>query len=128
METPNAKTGPITLKLNKEFKRAYYRGGYRANPILVTYLVRTHLKQVRYGITTGKKIGKAVERNRARRLIRVAFAEICKDYEWNNTNELPGYDFVFVAREKTPFVKSDAVYHAMSGQIRALLQNPERKK
>ncbi len=128
METPTPKTGPVTLKLNKEFKRAYYRGSYRANPVLVTYLVRTHLKQVRYGITTGKKIGKAVSRNRARRLIRTAFFAVCKDYGWKDAPELPGYDFVFVAREKTPLVKSGDVYRAMSGQIRALLQNPDRKK
>ena len=128
MESPTSKKGPITLKLNKEFKRAYYRGGYRANPVLVTYLVKTHLKQVRYGITTGKKIGKAVSRNRARRLIRTAFFAVCKDYGWDTAEILPGYDFVFVAREKTPLVKSTDVYRAMSGQIRALLQDSDRKK
>lgn len=128
MGTPDPRQSPVTLKLNKEFKRAYYRGGYRANPVLVTYLVRTHLKQVRYGVTTGKKIGNAVSRNRARRLIRAAFEQVCRDYGWKDNADVPGLDFVFVAREKTPLVKSTDVYRAMSGQIRALLQDPARRK
>lgn len=116
---------PVVLKLNKEFRRAYYRGSYRANPILVTYLVRTNLGLVRYGITTGKKVGSAVSRNRARRIIRAAFFQVCSDYGWEETGT--GLDFVFVAREKTPGVKSTDVYRAMSGQIRALLRESGRK-
>ncbi|MEG0456567.1 MAG: ribonuclease P protein component, partial [Oscillospiraceae bacterium] len=45
----------------------------------------------RYGITATKKVGKAVQRNRARRLIRESFRQIYKEIPQN-------FDYVIVAR------------------------------
>ena len=59
------------------------------------------------GITTSKKIGNAVVRNRCRRIIRAAFYEISPMING-------GYDFVFVARTKTKFLKSTHVERAMT--------------
>ena len=56
----------------------------------------------RIGITTSKKIGNAVERNKSRRLIRAAFQNVYKEYG----EYLEGYDFVFVARGRTRYSKS----------------------
>ena len=56
----------------------------------------------RIGITTSKKIGNAVERNKSRRLIRAAFQNVYKEYG----EYLQGYDFVFVARGRTRYKKS----------------------
>lgn len=56
----------------------------------------------RIGITTSKKIGNAVERNKSRRLIRAAFQNVYKKYG----EYLEGYDFVFVARGRTRYKKS----------------------
>lgn len=56
----------------------------------------------RIGITTSKKIGNAVERNKSRRLIRAAFQNVYKKYG----EYLEGYDFVFVARGRTRYRKS----------------------
>lgn len=106
---------PETLKLNKEYKRAYYRGGYKAGPLLVTYCVRGK-RPVRYGITAGKKVGNAVRRNRARRIIRAAFLQLWREQEFLGL----GGDYVFVAREKTPDAKSTEIYAAMKYQVRAL--------
>ena len=47
----------------------------------------------RLGITTSKKIGKAVQRNRARRLIKTAYRNLLPEIA-------PGYDIVVVARTK----------------------------
>lgn len=68
------------------------------------------------GITTSKKIGNAVERNRSRRLIRAAFREIYKKYE----NELQGYDFVFVARVRTRYKKSTELEKIMVSSLKKL--------
>lgn len=57
------------LKLNKEFKRLYYRGRFKGHPLLVTYVMKNGRNVNRVGITTGKKVGKAVDRSRARRVI-----------------------------------------------------------
>lgn len=101
----------ITLKDNRDFRRLYYRGKSYASPVLVTYVLKNRRADVRIGITTGKKIGKAVMRNRSRRIIREAFRALSGSIR-------NGYDFVFVARTKTPFVKSYDVMKAMKKQLK----------
>ena len=81
----------VTLKMNGDFRRLYNRGKAVTNPALVMYYMKNHAGICRIGITTGKKIGNAVERNRSRRVIKEAFRSVHKDVEG-------GYDFVFVAR------------------------------
>ena len=95
-----------TLKENKDFRRLYYRGESRASACLVTYAMKKKSGAVRYGITTSRKIGGAVERNRARRVIRAAFAQF--------EGKIDGkWDFVFVARSKTSRVKMQSVLAEM---------------
>lgn len=103
----------ITLKENKDFRRLYYRGRSDAAPCLVTYVMKNRLGQTRVGITSGKKIGNAVKRNRARRLIRAAFSE----YEGRLNGD---YDIVFVARTKTAQVKMQQVQQQMEDQLKKL--------
>jgi ribonuclease P protein component len=74
--------------------------------------MKNNKKNIRIGITTGKKIGNAVKRSRARRVIRAAFREL-----YPNIRE--GFDFVFVARGKTPFVKSNVVRKAMEQHMKS---------
>ena len=50
------------LKLNSDFRRTYGRGKSAADPVLVTYALRNRYGVMRIGITTGKKLGNAVER------------------------------------------------------------------
>lgn len=101
-----------TIKENRAFQRAYSRGKFYVGPVLVTYVVRNRKKESRYGITTGKKIGNAVKRNRSRRIIRAAFREYAGRLK-------PGYDLVFVARAKTPFVRSGEVQRVMEQHLKA---------
>lgn len=101
---------PITLKLNKEFRRAYGRGKSFVSPVLVTYIVPNRLGYVRIGITVGKKIGGAVKRNRAKRIIKAAFMKL--------RDQISGsVDIVFVARGRTPFATSDDCFEAMSRHL-----------
>ena len=80
------------LKLNHIFRRLYATQGY-ANSMLVLYARPNRLGQNRVGITTGKKLGHAVVRNRARRRLREV-------YRLNEAMFKPGYDIVVVARHK----------------------------
>lgn len=101
----------VTIRENREFKRAYARGKSYVSPVMVTYIVKNRCRQLRIGITTSKKTGNAVARNRSRRVIREAYRTLMP--------ELPavlrqGYDIVFVARGKTPFVKMKEVRRAMA--------------
>lgn len=97
----------ITLKENRDFSRLYRRGKSYVSPVLVTYISKNKFNNLRYGITTGKKIGNAVKRSRSRRIIRAAFRHISPELK-------KGYDFIFVARSKTPFVKSTDIEKAMT--------------
>lgn len=102
----------VTLKDNRDFSRLYRRGKSFVSPVLVTYVMKNRSDNLRFGITTGKKIGKAVKRSRARRVIRAAYYELFPQLR-------QGYDIVFVARGKTPFVKSQVIKKSMAQQLKA---------
>ncbi len=102
-----------TLKENKDFRRLYYKGKSTASPCLVCYVMKNRFGETRVGITSGKKIGNAVKRNRARRVIRAAFS--CFEENLNGA-----YDIVFVARTKTSAVKMQQVKAEMEEQLKAM--------
>lgn len=105
----------VSLNLNKDFQRLYYRGKSSAKPALVVYAMKNRAGVCRVGITTGKKIGNAVERNRSRRIIRAAFQSIMKSGLINGN-----WDIVLVARTKTKFQKSTKIERAMLEAFREL--------
>ena len=81
------------LKLNHVFRRLYQKGNQAGNRYLVLYVRKNRTRENRVGITTGKKLGHAVTRNRVRRRLR----EI---YRLNEDRFVPGYDIVVVARSQ----------------------------
>lgn len=101
------------MKENKDFRRLYYRGKNKASSCIVTYVMKTKRKGCRIGITTSKKIGNAVERNRSRRVIRAAYSQLepMIDGSW---------DIVFVARSKTSKVKMQKVLSEMQSHFEML--------
>jgi ribonuclease P protein component len=60
-----------SLKSNLEFRRVVQKGKFAASGPIVVYALRTD-GPTRIGITTGKRVGKAVQRNRAKRWVREA--------------------------------------------------------
>lgn len=101
----------ISIKLNRDFKRLYYKGGCVGSDILVIYYRKNSLKCNRLGITVGKKIGGAVERNRAKRLIR-------ESYRLIEDEVAKSYDIVIVCRSKI----ADASFKTVSGTMWRLLK------
>ena len=103
----------ITLKLNKEFKTLYYHGRSAVDPLLIVYARKNRFGVIRTGITTGKKLGGAVNRSRCRRIIRAAFDAV--------KAEVPaGWDLVFVARAKTVGATSTQLVPVMRDALGAL--------
>jgi ribonuclease P protein component len=82
------------LSRSADFDRVYREGRSHASRHLVVYAFprsSSGEEQPRLGVSVGRKVGGAVERNRMKRLLREAF--------WDAAEELPeGYDFVLVAR------------------------------
>ena len=90
------------IKQNYEFRRAYNKGRNFVSPYLVTYCFKKKYGGVKIGITSGKKIGKAVVRNRCRRVIREAFRSLYQETHGN-------WDIIFVARSATVYKKSTEI-------------------
>lgn len=80
-----------SIKLNKDFKRLYYRGKSVVRGNVVIYALKNRNNANRLGITCGKSIGKAVRRNRVKRLLR-------EGYRLLEDRLQTGYDIVLVAR------------------------------
>ena len=103
------------LTLNKEFKRAYYRGRNTATPLVVVYAVKNRMGCNRLGLTASRKIGKAVQRNRARRNMKEAYRLL--------EGEFPvGWDFVLVARTRTVHASTNDLIRALRQANRRLFQ------
>lgn len=98
----------LTIKENRTFSRLYKKGKSFVSPVLVTYVMknRDRRQPPRYGITTGKKVGNAVRRSRARRVIRASYDHLYPELK-------SGYEMIFVARSKTPATKTQDVERAM---------------
>ena len=99
------------IRRNSEFGRVYARGKSYVNPALVLYVLKTRGRNTRVGLTATKKIGHAVQRNRARRIMRAALSE-------HLSQNIGGYDIILVARARTPYLKSTQLSKTLAGLMR----------
>jgi ribonuclease P protein component len=102
----------IKLKNNYDFRRVYKKGKSYVCPFFVIYINPNRNNNVRLGITVGKKIGNAVNRNRAKRVITAAFRSAYPQIAAGN-------DFVIVARTRILNVKSTKVEELLLKLLKA---------
>lgn len=102
-----------SLKLNHVFRKLYNRGDSAVNRYLVLYCQPNHLQENRVGITVGKKLGKAVVRNRARR-------RPAGGLPAQRAASCPGYDIVVVARSRAVTADFGALQSAYLGAAKRL--------
>jgi len=98
--------GYTALTLNGEFRMLYHRGKSAVHGAIVVYARPNRQKKLRLGITTGKKLGGAVQRNRCRRIIREAFRLLVPQITG-------GWDIVCVARVRALNMKSQQIQAIM---------------
>jgi len=104
------------LSRSGEFERVYREGRSHASRHLVVYAFprADDESEPRLGISVGRKLGGAVERNRIKRLLREAF--------WAGAGELaPGHDFVIVARPAAGELAREGGEQAIEQALRAVL-------
>ena len=92
-----------TITRNNDFRRAYNRGKSYVGYSVVVYVCKNRNAGTRVGITSSKKIGNAVQRNRARRVIRAAVDAVVPKEGLGNV------DLILVARTSTAGQKSQQV-------------------
>lgn len=103
-----------SLRENRDFTLMFKKGKSIVTWGFACYMKPNNKGFNRCGVVCGKKIGNAVKRNRAKRVIMAAFRKL-EPMLRQKTNKR--FDFVFVARGKTPFVKSYQIYALMRKQI-----------
>jgi ribonuclease P protein component len=105
------------LSRSGEFERVYREGRSHASRHLVVYAFpRQDASQEgpRLGVSVGRKLGGAVERNRVKRLLREAF--------WASADDLDeGHDFVIVARPAAGELAEREGERGIEAALRAVL-------
>ena len=100
-----------TLKTTGQFERARRSGRTWATGLVVLNAARNDVGANRFGFVAGKKVGNAVSRNRARRLISEAVRLRLPRIK-------PGWDLVWIARAGIADKKLEAVALAVDDLLR----------
>ena len=104
------------LSRSGEFERVYREGRSHASRYLVVYAFPRPGEdgEPRLGVSVGRKLGGAVERNRVKRMLREAF--------WAGAGGLaPGHDFVIVARPDAGRLAEERGGQGISDALREVL-------
>ena len=100
------------LSRPQDFAAIQSNGTNRSHPLLIARFLRTDLETTRFGLSTGRRLGGAVVRNRVRRRLREALRVMAPSFQ-------PGWDVLIIAR---PAV-IDADHEALVGALRRVLRS-----
>ena len=116
------------LSRSADFQRVYRRGESVASRHLVLYAFPREdstgdagtddSSAVRFGVSVGRRVGGAVERNRVKRLLREAFWALDEQVS-------PRHDYVVVARHGAAEVAESGGLESLRADLAALLERLE---
>ena len=101
----------LRLRRTSDVRRVYDQGRSWAHPFLVLVARPNGLDFSRVGVTASRKVGGAVARNRAKRLLREAARRLYPQWE-------SGWDVMLVARAGILEVKEPQVEAALASLLR----------
>jgi ribonuclease P protein component len=101
----------VMLSRPQDFAALQGSGTSRSHPLFSARFLRTDLETTRFGLSTGRKLGGAVVRNRVRRRLREALRAMAPSFQ-------PGWDVLIIVR---PAIL-DVDHEALVGALRRLLQ------
>ena len=79
------------IRKDSDFSSIYKRGKSVGDKFVVVFSKKNNLPYNRTAFLASKKVGNAVARNRARRLMKESYRSLCDQF-------VPGYDIIFIAR------------------------------
>ena len=94
------------IKKSAEIQQIRQHGKSVSHPLVVYLSLAKDSSKVRIGVAAGKSIGNAVQRNRAKRLLRAAVSPLIKDFR-------NGRDILLLARANTNQGNSQSIRDAI---------------
>jgi ribonuclease P protein component len=111
------------LRSSREFQTVYRKGKRYEGALITAFVLPNQLSHNRFGITASRKaIGNAVQRNRARRLLRETF----RLKEPILVGLLDKYDWVFNAKRKLPSLKLNAAFEEFEKVVLRVAQEESK--
>jgi len=99
---------PEMLRSPVDFRQINAQSRSRAHATLLLRFRRNELDHTRFGISTGKRLGSAVVRNKVRRRLRTILRRLGPDIA-------PGWDILLVARATAATVTQTELDTALTG-------------
>ena len=99
------------LTRSTDFKRVRRTGKSYAHPFVVLVVQASEAPRVRVGVTAGRSVGGAVQRNRAKRLLREAMRPLLPQI-------IPGWDLILIARPALSASSLQEIRQALTGLLR----------
>lgn len=106
----------IMIKRRYEFKILFSKGKIAYGRNLTMYLLKNKLEINKLGIAVGKKSGRAVDRNRIKRLIR-------ENYKLSEDNIKSGYNILISVNKKAEIRNID--FYEVKRDIEKILKKTE---
>lgn len=100
----------MRLRRPEDFRRVWSDGRSWAHPLFILWVLPNALGTTRVGFTASRKVGNAVIRNRARRLLRESTRHLYREIA-------AGLDIVLVARSALPDAKQPQVESALRSAL-----------
>jgi ribonuclease P protein component len=95
----------VYLRSSNDFQKVYRQGKRFEGVLMTVFVLPNNLSHDRFGVTASRKaLGNAVQRNRAKRLLRETF----RLKRSALTGLLQRYDWVFNAKRRLPSLKVSA--------------------
>jgi ribonuclease P protein component len=105
------------IRKRSEYRRVYDRGRKISSRNFTLFLLENDLRRPRLGITATRRIGGAVQRNRAKRLLREWFRKV--------QGSLPAVDLVVNPREGMHRLTAESLGRELDGKLRPVRPGTE---
>lgn len=99
------------LTRSTDFQRVRQLGKSQAHPLIVLIAIPNQQQSSRFGVVVGNGVGKAVQRNRARRRLRAALHAYLACIP-------PGWDIVLIARRLIVQATFDQIQSALASLLK----------